>query len=136
MRARAMFAVVLTCGIVGCCPGPSSEDGARRARAMSPEALEQLYAQMRAIRVSIGEFGVGRFGPAEDPVPAEFQGIGAVFVDVGDLDRIGMGGCFDDKAALIFLGLDGQDTRAIILVPGEWQRNEVLWSDSPPVRVR
>lgn len=66
----------------------------------------------------------------DSSLPPEFARVDAVYGDVGHLNRLVFGGCFDDKAALVFDGLDGTSPRQIRLIPSERQRDEVVWRAS------
>ena len=70
------------------------------------------------------------WGNGGEPLPEEFARVGALYGDVGHLDRLVFGGCVDDKAALSFEGLRGRGTRLIRLIPGERKEPEILWREN------
>ena len=92
------------------------------ARALSQSDLSAMYAKMESYG---GAFIV--WDERGEPLPAEFAHAGALHGDVGRLNRIVLGGCYDDKAALYFRGLDGSESKEIVLLPGERLQSEVLW---------
>lgn len=108
----------------GCC-SPSSDVGAATARKLSQAELRSLYEQMEQYK---GEYVA--WGEPFSPLPEEFAKVGALYGDVGRLDRLVLGGCMDDKASLFFDGLHGNGQRQILLLPGERMEQEVLWRDS------
>jgi hypothetical protein len=137
--AKVVVVLVLTCLLQACCPYPSSAEGAAKARALTKDQLRLLYKEMETFHKK-GK--LIEWGDKMSPIPERFAHVGAYYGDVGHLDRLVFGGCVDDKASLIFEGLNGYGTRRIRLMPGETIPDEVLWEDggstnvSPPTSSR
>ena len=94
--ARLALAIAVAAHLSACC-FPSSEKGAERARNLSQSELKGLYTLMEGFADQHIEWGNGG-----EPLPEEFARVGALYGDVGHLDRLVFGGCVDDKAALSF----------------------------------
>jgi hypothetical protein len=130
--ARFFAVVVMTCFLLGCCPNPSSKDGAAKARALTKSQLHALYTDMQRFNQK-GKYIV--WGGERSPIPNEFARVGAVSGDVGHLNRLIFGGCMDDKASLIFDGLNGTGPKRIRLFPGEMIPDEVLWEEGDSANI-
>jgi len=128
-RLSCSLLVALLCFTQGCCDS-SSETGAARARQLSPAQLRALYTQMEEMHRALRPGEIVEWTPGERPLPEPFAQTGALFGDVGHLDRLVYGGCMDDKAFLHFEGLDGRCPRRIRQFPGERIPSEVVWSDA------
>ncbi len=122
--AQTLIALTVA-AVQGCC-SPSSSVGAARARSLTSPQLGAMYSQMERLKDQDIDWG------ERNPLPREFSEAGALYGDVGHLDRLVFGGCMDDKAALVFDGLRANGPRQVRLIPGENQRDEVLWRDPVP----
>ena len=108
------------------CEQFSSAPGNRQARALSKEALTELYHCMDTLQQKLPK-GRGMFNGDSARLPQCVRSLDAVFVEIGHLDRIVLSGGFDDKAALMFEGLSRPRKPQIWLVPGDTGERELLW---------
>lgn len=126
---RAALLTLAILGLQGCC-FPTSGQGAAKARSLSQEQLETLYTQMEKYQAEAerddGDGSI-RWGEFNQPMPEEFARAGAIWGEVRRDGRLMFGGCWDDKAVLIFDGLGSAGPKEIWLVPGELLEPEVLW---------
>lgn len=137
MIRRDVFAVVVKLAVLAllvfavcACKKWSSEPGIAQARALSAEALADIYRGMEQLRLELPA-GRGVLERDDPRLPPSIRALDVISVDVGNLDRIVLSGGFDDKAALVFYGLSRPGKKQIKLFPGE-SVHELLWEEAPP----
>jgi len=123
--------VVLLGFAVSACKYLSSEPGIRQARALSAEELTEIFRGMEELQRKFPPDG-WQFEGDDARLPEPIRALDATSIDVGYLDRIVLSGGFDDKAALVFDGLNRRPgPKRIRLFPGE-APDEVLWEEAAP----
>lgn len=115
--------------LTGCiCSG--NQEAIRTMRALPKERLTLLYKYVKSVDARRNGGDPTWMDFAKQPVPKEIADLHpkSLVVD-GDLSRIHLSGCVDDKVHLFFHGLESaEDKKEIILTLGEQNGYEVLWN--------
>ena len=126
--SRVLLHLALVLLLAGCgCGG--NEDAVRAMRALPKERLAALYQYVQSVDSSRKGSGPITMSFPKDPVPKEISDLDPKFLEVwGDMSRMHISGCVDDKIYLFFHGLDSpKSKKQIILTLGEWNGSETLW---------
>ncbi|MBD5781528.1 hypothetical protein IEN85_18650 [Pelagicoccus sp. NFK12] len=133
---QALLIIALTsCGDVTC---DEDSEAVASARALTPERLERLYAQMAELVEKVKKEEVYiEYSVYDDGIPEEFEDIGAISIEpVRGIPSIRLDGCFDHHIDLLFVGIGiiepSSSEKQILLIWGEHSTagEEVLWKEN------
>jgi hypothetical protein len=120
--------ILLSISLIGCysdCGG--HEQAVALARHLSQERLQRIYQESRDA-FSKTQYAYHTKYDKTDSIPKQWLDLRPISVtSYGELVRIHLAGCFDDKTVLYVESIDDPSNGKISLMPGEWQPIEILW---------
>jgi hypothetical protein len=125
---RLLFFWSISAMLAGCgCAG--NEAAIESMRALSKVRLAALYRDVQIMDEARKGLGSITMSFPRDPVPPQIADLKPKSLEVdGDLSRLDISGCMDDKVLLLFEGLESKGRRKkIVLTLGEGKGSEILW---------
>ena len=121
-RNLTMFALLALLSACGC---GSNEDAVAMVQALSPNRLDQLAADLILAEASSS---ASKQFDERTGIPGAFQDLHPtkIVVDPVAGSRVYLSGCVDDKALIVMRSL-GSGQHMMVLLPGEYQKEIVLW---------
>ena len=114
--------------LIASCGCGGNEDAAALVRTLPQNQLEQLFRDVAALDRNRDPSRPAIFSEEKDNIPSSLAFLRPKFVSInGDMTRIHLSGCVDDKVDLMFRGIDGKHPPEVNLSPGERKPLEVVW---------
>lgn len=124
MRSSTLIALTALLAACGACG--SNEDAIASARGLSQPRLAQLFRDLQSLDAVSGRHRVHL--DAGTGIPDAFHDLApkSIVID-GQIARVHLSGCADDKVLLVAKGLGMSGDKQIALLPGEAHDAQMLW---------